>query len=132
MHSIPALFVYSLGINATVKYERSIPVEGNVNSVVFIENRKIFLYSMDVNHMPSSTTDVQNSPGHRKRPTMGLLNLTSLGWDKDDECNKNLIKSMEGCLNSQRDPRQHGIGHEGSVRELLYSLESLRKRGSED
>ena len=132
MHSIPALFIFSLGTNATISFKSCIPVEGNILDVVFIESQGSFLYSMDVVHAPLSKVAIQADRERKLCKAVGLLEVETLGHDNCSGRNKQLIENMEECIDSQSDIPQDGTAKGKSMKELLYNLESLRKRDPED
>lgn len=130
--SMPALFMFSLGTDEMLSFQRYIAVEGNVIDVVFIEHGKFILYSMDTVHAPSSTTTIDINHGQNARPPVGLLKSINLDWEKDSGSYKHLIESMQTCLGTLSDLQPKGTAKGRSLRDLLYNLESLRKRGSDE
>lgn len=119
-------------MNDTINFERTVSLQGNVLDVVFIRHLDTIFYSMDPLHQPFSTTIVGNDQMSNPELTVGALNLKHEGWRKDTGPSEKLVSALENCLENQPDVLQNGTAKGSSMRELLYSLENLRKRGSED
>lgn len=130
--SMPALFMFSLDQNAMIHFESCISLDGNVIDVAYVESGNFLLYSMDAVYVPFSTTAVESIQGQKTRPSVGSLRSTDLGWEKDSGHHQDLLGSMEGYLASIPDDPQSSMPKGKSMREMLYSLEVLRKKDSED
>ena len=128
-YSMPALFIFSLGINGEMKFESCVSFDGNLIDLTFLQCGSALLYSMDATHMPLSTTIVD---GGNARRSVGVLESTDIGWKMHSENHKNLVDSMEKFLAHIPDVSQIGSAKGKSMRDLLYNLESLRKREPEE
>ena len=131
-HRIPALFIFSVLDKDLMSFERYVILEGNVIDVVFIEYGEFFLYSMDTAHAPFSTLTVDVTQDQKSRPSVGSLELINSGWEKDSENHKGLIDGMGKCQGAYPDFPHNSTAKGKSMRELLYNLQSLRKRDVEE
>jgi len=129
---VPGLFMFLVDSDAKVSFKASVSLEGNVIDVVFIPPSESVVYSMDAVHKPFSTTIVACAEEQESRPSVGAVQATKLGWERDTEATRGLVVVMQECLGNQPDILEDGKMKGGSMRELLYNLEGLRKRGSED
>ncbi|KAL6715937.1 tRNA (guanine-N(7)-)-methyltransferase non-catalytic subunit trm82 [Lecanora helva] len=129
---IPALFFFSLGVDEILKFDRLIVLDANVIDVLFLRNEETVLYSMDTVHRPLSMTTVNVDGGPQTLPSVGLLTFGKLGWERRGDHQKHLIDNMEYCLAAQPDLPQNSTAKGKSMKELLYSLQSLRKRDAEE
>ena len=134
---IPAFFVFSLSdLVGNIKLENSeiYPVEGNIIDVVALADRDIFVYSMDCIHKPFCTVHLATDDDQNIRPCMGCLQYDAQrnGLEASSILHNELFSEMEACARSQAVVEQKNAAKGRSLRELLYSLESLRKRGGDD
>ena len=130
--SVPALFIFSMDIDGMLNHEETVCVEGNVLDVVFIKNPEFVLYTMDAVHQSFSTATAGISQRENPRPWVGVLNWTNSGWKKNAGPNGELLANMQVCLEDQPRNLDFGTAKRRSMRELLYNLESLRKKDSEE
>ena len=109
-------------------------VEGNVIDLAVILDSLSILCSMDALHEPFSTTAVGTNRSQSYRPFVVAkrLMLESPSLHKDVELHKQLVPAMEACVKAQPFVEQKNAAKGKSLKELLYGLESLRKRGSDD
>ncbi len=132
IYRVPGLFMFLVDSDANVSFKASVSLEGNVIDVMFIPQIESVVYSMDAMHQPFSTTTLANAEEQESRPSVGAVQANKLGWEKESEATRGLVASMRKQLDNQPNALQDGKTKGGSVRELLYNLESLRKRSSED
>ena len=132
VRSMPALFVFSLESDTTMHFKKSISLEGNVLDMIFVNNQKNMLYSMDAVHPPFSTGNIAVSEARETRPSVGLLASTKLGWMQATTGQLKIIENMEDSLKRRPFVPESGLAKRRSMRELLYNLESLRKAEPED
>ena len=119
--------------NGTIVFSSCISLEGNPISLTYIPNQQSVLYSMDTVYVPFSTmTEEVINPGQRKRPAVGSVLLTDDGWKKDAEWSMSMIENMEGCLDNTSANSRNPTAKGKSMRELLYNVEVLRKKDSDD
>lgn len=128
---VPGLFIFLVDTDAKVNFKASVPLESNVIDVVFIPQSESVLYSMDAVHQPFSTTTMASAEEQESRPSVGAVQATKLGWERKSEGTMELVAVMKRQLENQPNCMHDGDMKTGSVRELLYNLESLRKRSSE-
>lgn len=129
---VPALFQFSVDSNATLSHTSSCALESNVIDVVYMPQSESLIYSMDAVHQPFSTTVVASAAQQKSRPSVGAMHATELGLEKDCESIRSLVAMMQSCLDNQPCVSEDGESKGTSMRELIYSLENLRKRVSED
>lgn len=129
---VPGLFMFLVDSDAKISFKASVPLESNVIDVVFIPQSESVLYSMDAVHQPFSTTAMASAEEQESRPSVGAVQATKLGWERKSEGTMGLVAVLERQLKNQANYMQNGKMKGGSVRELLYNLENLRKRISED
>ncbi len=134
LRSVPALFLYRLRPNGTMTFEGSISLEGNVLDVVFLKERHSIIYSMDTIHKPMSTTVVACDQDQTVRPVIGVLRFNSdiSSYEKILKPTGSFVAAMYDVINDQTSGSQEAKVEGKSIRDLLYGLESLRKRGTEE
>lgn len=118
----------------TMGFIGTVPLEGNVIDFAILQEQGTVVYSMDTIHEPFSTTAVASDLKQQTRPSIGATSSGSMFAppEKNVGSHGKLIASMEQCVKDQPFVMQEAPGKGRSMRELLYGLESLRKRGGED
>ena len=132
VNSLPVILIFALGSNAIMKLRSSVSVDGNVLDMVYLRKGSI-MFSMDTIHEPGSTT-ILAADDHRRRPVAGLqVNRSELSASLPQmDPRDGLLAAMDRCFELQTSIYQEATGKGRSTRELLYGLEGLRKRASED
>ena len=111
------------------------PLEGNVIDVAVIQDQRAVVYSVDTVHEPFSTTMVTNDQAQKERSTIGLMKITqnaNVEMCMQQHQHPQLITAMEQCIQRQSFIYENSMAKGKSMRDLLYGLESLRKRGGEE
>lgn len=89
---------------------------------------------MDTCHQPFATDTSADTERQSSRSLMGSLSYCrdSDTWEEDVSLQANLDAATRECADSHPDTPEAGAAKGKSLTELLYGLESLRKRGSEN
>jgi hypothetical protein len=125
---IPALLIFSLSTEGVVFHRQNIVLEGNLLDVATCDRNSI-IYSMDNAHRPltRAVTDIDGT-----RPVIGTYGYGPDHWSREGPLVPTVDAINQWSL-SQRDLSQAGETKPVVSSELLYSIESLRKRaGQED
>ena len=134
---IPALFLFDFIISTgNVRLEKSeiYRAEGNIIDVAILPDQKVVFYSTDCIHNPFSTTDPAADADQDIRPCVGAIDYSAQGSGliTTSILYKDLVLTMDTCAKSQTLVEQRNAAKGKSLKEMLYGLESLRKRGGED
>lgn len=134
LYRIPALFLFALNDKAGLEYRNYYAVEGNVIDSTVLHDRRSIIYSMDSVHKSFSTTTIDTDPEQKQRPSIGAIhfNVESQTWEKDKYLPVGLLLAMDERMKNQNLFERNDIGKGRSFRDLIYSIESLRKRGQEN
>ncbi len=111
------------------------PLEGNVIDVVVIQDQGAVVYSMDTVHKAFSTTTVASDQAQKKRFAIGVMKITQNAMSEmfmQQGQDPQLVTAMEQCIQRQSFIHENPTAKGKSMRDLLYGLESLRKRGGEE
>ena len=135
--SIPALFHFRMDIEVEkMEYVGTYgPLNGNVIDVVTIQDQGEVVYSMDTVHEAFSTTTVANDQAQKERFTIGVMKITQNAMSEmclQQSQHLQLVTAMEQCIQMQPFIPENSTAKGKSLRDLLYGLESLRKRGGEE
>lgn len=128
---VPAIFMFLMNSDAELTFQTSISLEYNVIDMVFVPQIDSVVYSMDTVHQPFSTTVGSSNEEQGLRRSVGALQATDVGWEINTGTTKFLVESMENAVTSQPTSSEETTVERRSLKELLYNLENLRKRGSE-
>ena len=136
-HSIPALFHFRMDIEVEkMIYSGTYgPLNGNVIDVVAIQDQGAVAYSMDTVHEAFSTTKVANDQAQKERSTIGVMKITQNAMSEmslQQSQHPQLVTAMEQCIQRQLFIHENSTAKGKSMRDLLYGLESLRKRGGDE
>jgi len=133
-NSLPALFVFEINESGLIKYLDACCVEGNVIDFVVLPGSGTLVYSMDNIYETSSTMTMVSNAQQAQRPSMGAVRHTkeSQKFEQDPSLYGHLISAIEESIEDHPVAEQKDVAKGKSWRELLYGLESLRKRGPED
>ena len=137
LHSIPALFYFRMDIEVEkMKHVGTYgPLHGNVIDVVAIQDQGAIVYSMDTVHEAFSTTTVANDQAQKERSTIGVMKITQNAISEtclQQSQHLQLVTAMKQCIQRQSFIHENLTAKGKSMRDLLYGLESLRKRGGEE
>jgi len=134
MCSVPALFMFSLSPGNIIEPNGSVSLEGNVLDVVCLKGWDYIVYSMDTIHKPFSTTVTADDQDQIVRFAIGAVRFNSAisSYEKIVAPIRNLVTVMERVIKTQPSVSQEAKAKGRSTKELLYGLESLRKRGSDE
>ena len=123
-----------MDFDATMGFIGTVPLEGNVVDFTILHEKGTVVYSMDTIHEPFSTTAVASDLEQQTRPSIGATSFGSMFSppEKNVRPHGKLIASMEQRVKDQSFVMQETPGKGSSMRELLYGLEGLRKRGGDD
>lgn len=131
-HRVPALFIFALDIDAKVQYRGYCPLSGNLVDVTTLDEKSTIIYSLDNCHTAYSTTALASKQEQIRRSVLGYLSFDPSGqWEGIGDL-ENAIACMEQSAKTQEPVINPGSGNERPLRELLYGIENLRKRGQED
>ena len=134
---IPALFfIYLSNLDEKVQLEGSevYPAKGNVLDVAVLEDHNVVVYSMDCVYEPFSTTLLTTDTNRFAKPCIDALQYDhlTLRLIQSAQSNSNFISVMESCAKCQIVVEPKNVAKGKSLRDLLYGLESLRKRRLDD
>ena len=131
---VPALFVFTVGEKGAMVFNTSICTESNVVGLTVLRNHNSIIYSMDTLHRAFSTDLIASTEKGDSRSMVGsLIYCTDTDtWKENEGLQETLTVAMRECAESNLGISQAGVAKGKSVTELLYGLESLRKRGSEN
>lgn len=117
-----------------MQYNTCIHTESNVIDLTILRNQSSIVYSMDTSHQAFTTDALADSGKQSSRSLMGSLSYCadSDTWNENQALQANLVAATKECADSHKHARHAGTAKGKSPTELLYGLESLRKRGSEN
>ncbi|KAI9680150.1 MAG: WD repeat-containing protein 4 [Trizodia sp. TS-e1964] len=117
---LPALFVFKLKTNETIEHHQTITLSGNCLSLAINTDDSTIMISIDNIHIPGSSTKFRDTSD----TNCSLLQCYKYTKDiKPWEEIKNLSEPYQIS-----DNLEYPIGGEGSIADLLYSFNPLRKR----
>lgn len=132
LEATPALLFFHLNEQEHMEYRGFSNVEGNVIDVAIMtmNDKGAVLYSMDTIHKPFSTSMMEDGEAGL-RPSVGAFSFvpSSGSWQQASDLADTLLQNMEDCARSRPFFGQANAAKGKSLRELLYGLENLRKRG---
>ena len=132
---VPALFIFTLEEKGEVQFHTNISTKSNVIDLTILRYQNSVVYSMDTSHQASSTDVSADSEISSSQCLMGSLSYctNSENWKVNESLQANLERaireSANANLNVSRETRE---AKEKPITELLYGLESLRKRGPDN
>ena len=117
-----------------MQYNGSMHTESNVIDLTALRDRSCIVYSMDTSHQAFSTGAAADTVKSNKRSLVGSANycIDSGIWKANEPLQTNLVVAMRECADSNPIMPQERVAKGKSLIELLYGLESLRKRGPEN
>ncbi len=117
-----------------MQYHASMHTESNVIDLTVLPDQISIVYSMDNSHQAFSTSAAVDSVKSNIRSLVGSVSyyIDSGTWKANEPLQTNLAIAMRECADSNRHGPQARVAQGKSLTELLYGLESLRKRGSEN
>ncbi|KAG8527047.1 uncharacterized protein KY384_008476 [Bacidia gigantensis] len=130
----PAIFHFRMNAAETIEYWTTHRTEGNVISTVALPNSEGLLFSIDSLHIPFSTTIVSDRSDQNLQAYTGIVwsSLSSSPPQKALNTAQKLRLSLDACASEHDLVEQKNVAKGKSLQELLYGLEGLRKRGSDD
>ena len=131
---MPALFIFTLEGKGEVQFHTNISTESNVIDLTILRNQNSVVYSMDTSHQASSTDVSADSGISSSQCLMGSLSYCtdSENWKVNESLQANLERAIKECANANLNVSQTREAKEKPITELLYGLESLRKRGPDN
>lgn len=131
---VPGLFTFTLGEKGQMQFHASIHTEGNVIDSTLLGTQSSVVYSMDTSHQVFSTDALVDTEKSNSRSLVGSLSYCqdSKTWSVNGFLQEKLVESMRECAQSNLHAPQIRAVKEKPLTELLYSLESLRKRGADN
>ena len=117
-----------------MQFNASIPTESNVIDLTVLHSQSSIVYSMDTSHQAFSKDALGDSEKSNSRSLVGSLRYCtdSKIWKANEALQGNLAAAMRERADSILHAPKAGAAKGKSLTELLYGLESLRKRGSEN
>lgn len=126
---IPSLFLFTFDESDQIVFREAYSTDRNVLDVVVLQDQKSIVYSMDNIHPPFSTTD-------DKRDATSTCLVKAIHflqgpqrWEDDLALGVDLLPALEMYAKSRPMVPQKNVAKGKSLKELLYGLETLRKRG---
>ncbi|KAL9102005.1 MAG: hypothetical protein Q9163_002805 [Psora crenata] len=125
-----ALFTFALSPEARIEYLETQVVEGDIIDTVVLPDHCSVICSLDLIHEPLSTSLELSGVNPSHRPCVVAKRFTSQSQrlQEDVTLQNQLVPAMEACVKQQPFVTQE---NKESLKELLYGLESLRKRASD-
>ncbi len=125
---IPALFLFTLNAQNEVQFRETHYTEGNVIDMVVLSDRSSMIYSMDNTHNRFST--LADSCDPTSIPLINAIHFSRSAqhWEKDSHLHEGLLPALEETAKTWLVVPQTNAVKGKSLKELLYGLESLRKR----
>ena len=132
--SIPAVFTFTLGVNEQIQVNASIHTQSNVIDLTVLRNKRSLVYSMDTFHQAFSTDAPADTGKQSSQSLVGSLRCCtdSKTWEENQVLQAGLVAAMRECADSHLHVGQAAVANKKQLTELLYGLESLRKRGLEN
>lgn len=123
---LPCIVVFDLSKNGVLAFSRSYITRGNVIDMAVIANQHRIIYSMDCIHTPFSTVVINDSDAQDAAPVIGGISFSSKTPVDED-----LVAVMDVCAKQSTITTPESAAKGKTLRDLLYGLESLRKRGAD-
>lgn len=129
---VPGLFTFTLGEKGQMQFHASIHTESNVIDLTPLGNLSSVVYSMDTSHQAFSRDALVDSEKSNSRSSVGSLSYCqdSKTWKVKGSLQEKLVEAMRECAQSNLHVPPIRAAQEKPLTELLYGLESLRKRGA--
>lgn len=131
---VPALFMFTLGGSAHIEANTTIHTESNVIGLTVLRHLSSVVYSMDTYHLAFSTDAPADTGKQISRSLVGSLSYCtdSQTWKENRALQAKLVAATRDWADSHLHVPQAVATKGKLLTELLYGLESLRKRGSEN
>ena len=131
---VPAIFSFTLGEKGHMQFNTSIYTESNVIDLTVLRKQESVMYSMDTFHQAFSTHALADTGEGSSRNLVGAMIYCaeSKSWKVNEVLQANLAVTMRECADSNPDVPRVEVPKGSSLVDLLYGLEGLRKRGSEN
>ena len=123
-----------MGEKGGMQFNTSIHTESNVLDLTLLRNQNSVVYSMDTSRQAFSTEASPDTAESNSRSLVGSLSYCTGGttWEMNEALQADLVATMRECANSNLHVPQTTEAKGKSSTEVLYGLESLRKRGAEN
>ena len=124
--------MFSLSHSANLRFRQYVPLSGNVLDVAILHEESAIIYSLDNYHEPFSIKRAAEPKTNLSRQMIGIIKFyQNDGWRAGDVPDNVIasidrISKVEEPFNEQESERGRPLG------ELLYTIESLRKRNQAD
>ena len=117
-----------------MQYHASMHTESNVIDLTVLPDQSSIIYSMDNSHQNSSTSAAADNVKSNTRSLMGSVSycIDSGTWKANEPLQADLAIAMRACADSTPHVTQARVAKGKSLTELLYGMESLRKRETEN
>ncbi|KAL9634608.1 MAG: hypothetical protein Q9164_003992 [Protoblastenia rupestris] len=134
IEGLPALFIFTFSTDARIRYLETQTIPANVIDMIVLPDRHSILCSLDTIHEPFSTTVIVKNLIESTNPCVVAkhFRLESKSFEPDVNLHKQLVPAIESCAKGHPYAEQKNVAKGRSLKELLYGLESLRKRASDD
>lgn len=131
---VPGLFTFTLGEKGQMQFHASIHTESNVIDLTLLGNQSSVVYSMDTSHQAFSTDALVDTEQSNSRSLVGSVSYCpdSKTWKVNGSLQERLVEAMRGCAQGNLHAPHNKAAKEKPLTELLYGLESLRKRGADN
>ena len=126
---IPSLFLFAFDRPDEIKFREAYPTEGNVIDIAVLKDRSSIIYSIDNIHRPFSTNEDDGNAIPASLVEAIHFLRGSQRWEEDLNLDDTLLPALEVFAKRRPILPQKNAAKGKSLKELLYSLESLRKRG---
>ncbi len=114
-----------------MQFRGCIRLAGNVIDVAALHDKSTIIYSLDNYHNPSSTTTIASAQEQVSRPMIGCMSFNDSGQWERAKFMENALARMEKSAKDQ-EPIDSGVENGTPLRDLLYGIGNIRKRGQED
>ena len=123
---LPCIVAFDLSKDGVLAFSETYITKGNVIDMAVIANQHRIIYSMDCIHTPFSTVVINDSDAQEAAPVIGGISFSPRAPIDED-----LIAIMDVCAKTSTITTPESAAKGKTLRDLLYGLESLRKRGAD-
>jgi tRNA (guanine-N(7)-)-methyltransferase subunit TRM82 len=130
-YRLSALLVFSYTNQGKLEHWRTLETERNVIDVTIISEKQTVLYCMDSIHKPNSTSVVHNET---EPSVLGSYTLSEdlSAWNKGLDVDQAAAAINDWTRRHRSQLDEDSQKQLGAFREVLYTIEKLRKRGPND
>lgn len=123
---LPCIIAFDLNKDGILAFSGTHSTGGNVIDMAVIANQHRIIYSMDCIHTPFSTIVANDNDAQDAAPVIGGISFSS-----ETPLDEDFIAVMDVCAKASTIPTPESAAKGKTLRDLLYGLESLRKRGAD-